>query len=261
MSNFQKCTCTGEVILLIVLCGNRFLLDTLSTVLVAHALYTYFVINFAENTELNLLIPWSFSTLITFVAQCFYAQAIYNVTTNKTLTYSVGLAALNDLLITAGMCYYLRDSRSGLPSTNQFVDKVILYTISRGILTAYLALFFGSDGLIDRHFSTAQILFLITNVAFPGRTYYLPFHQTVGKLYVNSVLATLNVRKTFQQKTEPQYDTGPGFDFFHAGTGQSLSVEPQLSNINLPNSTAPSIHVDCPGDEQDPSEKSPNLQV
>ncbi|KAJ7774313.1 hypothetical protein DFH07DRAFT_125643 [Mycena maculata] len=237
-----------------------FLLDTLSTAFVAHSLYTFFVLNFGKDPVEDLVIPWSFSTekllvtLITFVAQIFYAHATWKVTVNKTITFCIGLlavvclalgivttvdiftipftigtrrfliisgcvqgfAALNDVLIVAGMCYHLQRNRSGLPSTNQFVDTLILYTVSRGILTA-----------------ATQILFLITNVAFPGNTYYQPFHQAVGKLYVNSVLATLNVRHTFQQKSDVQYGTGPGFAFVHEGTGQSLSVGPQHSNISL----------------------------
>ncbi|KAJ6539125.1 hypothetical protein B0H19DRAFT_343066 [Mycena capillaripes] len=255
------------------------LLDTLATIFVAHSLYTFFVLNFGKDPSENLLIPWSFSsekllvTLITFVAQCFYANAIWKVTVSKTITSAItflafvclalglvttvdiftiggvigterfsiisgfvqGLAALNDLLITAAMCYYLAHNRSGLPSTNQFVDTVILYTVSRGVLTA-----------------TTQILFLITNVALPGNTYYLPFHQTVGKFYVNSVLATLNVRRTFHKKTEVEYDTGPTFNFFHPErTGQSCS-EPHLSNNNV---TVPA-EADSLDRGQNPSEKT-----
>ncbi|KAF8211360.1 hypothetical protein K438DRAFT_1807179 [Mycena galopus ATCC 62051] len=193
-------------------------------------------------------------TLITFVAQCFYANAIWNVTVSKSITSSIlflafvclalgcvtthdiftttrdvigtlrfsiisgfvqGLAALNDLLITATMCYYLVHNRSGLPSTNLFVDTVILYTVSRGVLTA-----------------TTQILFLITNAALPGNTYWMPFHMCVGKLYVNSVLATLNVRRTFQQKSEPQFDTGPAFSFFHPEATELRSEPHHNNNLN-----------------------------
>ncbi|KAJ6629217.1 hypothetical protein B0H10DRAFT_31047 [Mycena sp. CBHHK59/15] len=112
-----------------------------------------------------------------------------------------GLAALNDVVITTSLCYYLHHSRSGLPSTDKFVDALILYAVSRGVLTAI-----------------TQILFLVTNVALPGATYWQPFHQAVGKLYVNSVLATLNVRSTFKEKSEVQLGTGPNFKFDHEGT-------------------------------------------
>ncbi|KAJ6629218.1 hypothetical protein B0H10DRAFT_1988587, partial [Mycena sp. CBHHK59/15] len=208
-----------------------FVLDTLTTIFAGHALYSFYVLNFGKDPSINLAVPWSFSTekllvtLTTFVAQCFYANAVWKVTVNKIITASVaflalaslslgivttvelftiqrvigtrnfsiisglvqGLAALNDVIIAVSMCYHLYHNRSGLPSI-------------------------------------VQILFLVTNVAIPGSSYWQPFHQAVGKLYVNSVLATLNVRKTFQQKSEVQLGTGPAYNFNVAGTGQ-VSVE------------------------------------
>ncbi|KAJ6552443.1 hypothetical protein DFH09DRAFT_1319189 [Mycena vulgaris] len=47
-------------------------------------------------------------------------------------------------------------------------------------------------------------MFLMLNLALPRATYWMPFHQAVGKLYVNSVFATLNVRNTFVEPEEPQ---------------------------------------------------------
>ncbi|KAJ7667771.1 hypothetical protein DFH06DRAFT_1183521 [Mycena polygramma] len=105
-----------------------------------------------------------------------------------------GVASLNDVVITASLCYYLRRNRGDLPTGRHMVDTLIVYAVSRGVLTAI-----------------AQILFLITNVGLPGQTYWQPFHQVVGKLYVNSVLATLNVRSTFAQKSEIHIGTGPSF--------------------------------------------------
>ncbi|KAJ7086662.1 hypothetical protein C8R44DRAFT_820696 [Mycena epipterygia] len=243
-----------------------FTLDTLSTIFVSHALYTYFILNFDKNPLVDLVIPWTFSTekllvtLITFVAQCFYAQAIWKalgiVTSvdiftikevSETKDFVIisgcvqGLAALNDVLITVAMCYYLQHNRSGLPSTNQFVDTVILYSVSRGVLTA-----------------TTQILFLITNVAFPDNTYYQPFHQTVGKLYVNATLATLNLRRTFQPTSQVQYSAGLALNFHHEGPGQSLSVEPQHNTIHSANLATP--NTNNPDHEQKPPEKT-NFQV
>ncbi|KAF7355116.1 hypothetical protein MSAN_01427200 [Mycena sanguinolenta] len=241
-------------------------LDSLASAFAAHALYTDFVLNFGKSPVTDVVIPWSLSTekllvtLITFVAQAFYANAIWKVTVSKTITFSIaflavvclalgivttvdiftrtglvggavgtprfsiisgfvqGLAALDDLLITVVMCFHISHNSSGLPSTNKFVDTVILYTVSRGILTAM-----------------TQILFLITNVAFPGNTYYMPFHMCVGKLYVNGVLCTLNIRQSFRQKTEPQFDTGPAFSFFHPeGTEQSRSQPHPNNSVNSP---------------------------
>ncbi|KZS99911.1 uncharacterized protein LAESUDRAFT_765089 [Laetiporus sulphureus 93-53] len=89
-----------------------------------------------------------------------------------------GLAALCDILITGSLCYYLHSGRGMIKTTNELIDKLMLYAVNRGGLT-----------------SVVQTLFLILNVSLPGRFYWIPFHMAVGKLYVNSLLATLNVRK------------------------------------------------------------------
>ncbi|KAF8211359.1 hypothetical protein K438DRAFT_37893 [Mycena galopus ATCC 62051] len=264
-----------------------FLLDTLSTIFVAHSLYTFYVLNFEKSPAVDLIIPWSFSTekllvtLITFIAQCFYAHAIWKVTVNKFVAGSIiflavtclalgivttveiftifnvigtrkfsilsglvqGLAALNDVIITISMIFYLNHNRSGLPSTTMFVDKLILYAVSRGVLTA-----------------VCQILFLVTNVALPGSTYWQPWHQMVGKrihcfnfsyncvrltasltVYVNSVYATLNVRSTFT-KSEVQLGTTPEYKFNSDAPrmpGESVQLSMDSSNHPKPITFAP----------------------
>ncbi|KAJ6542009.1 hypothetical protein DFH09DRAFT_1174453 [Mycena vulgaris] len=215
-------------------------LDTLCTIFVAHSLYTYFVLNFGKSPTVDLIIPWSFTTekllvtIITFVAQCFYARTIWRISGNiflfiivgviAVVTFALGivttvhlfqnplataisarsfqilsgmvqgLAALNDVLITICMCIWLYRHKKGSGGwgmgqafgTEKILDTLILYAVSRGVLTA-----------------VTQFLFLTLNLALPHATYWMPFHQAVGKLYVNSVFATLNVRNTFADVPEP----------------------------------------------------------
>ncbi|KAJ7928746.1 hypothetical protein B0H13DRAFT_2652700 [Mycena leptocephala] len=86
-----------------------------------------------------------------------------------------GTAAACDIAITIALICYLHSGRV----TERMIDKLIVYAVCRGILTAI-----------------AQIMFLALNVSLPHRTLWQPFHQAVGKLYVNSVVASLNVRNT-----------------------------------------------------------------
>jgi hypothetical protein len=201
-------------------------LDTLTTIFVAHSLFL-FVLGFI-NRKLDLNIPWSFTaekllvTIITFIAQCFYAHTIWkfsehifttafvsilavgtfglgiyttvhlfenpaltSISTREFLIVSglvQGLAALNDITITGSMSYFLHARRTGLASSDKLIDTLVLYGVSIGVLTAI-----------------TQIMFLVLNVALPHHQYWLPFHMAVGKLYVNSVLATLNVRGGLSQ--------------------------------------------------------------
>jgi len=214
--------------------GLMFVVDSLGSMFVGHSLYTFWVFNILKPAD-SLNIPWSFAAekfLVTFtclIAQCFYAHTIYKATVNKIIVWIImfmaltsfalgvvttqeifdnslavvstrkfaiisglvqGFAATNDVFITLCLCYYLRSKRIQVPSTHVMLDTLMVYAVSRGVLTA-----------------VAQILFLTTNVCLPGATYWLPFHQVVGKLYVNSVLATLNVRGTFTLKSEVQLGT------------------------------------------------------
>ncbi|OSD02314.1 hypothetical protein PYCCODRAFT_1435649 [Trametes coccinea BRFM310] len=202
-----------------------FLLDTLATLLVAHSLYTEFILRFRNPIE-NLHLTWSFSlengiaTVIVIIVQCYFAHCLWRFSNkNRWLIGGIvffalssfalgiqttvhifqnsfgtvlsaretliigglvqGLAAMCDVLITGGLCYYLQKGRSGIKVTDRLVDRLMKYAIQRGALTTLI-----------------QILFLVTNVALPGHQYWIPFHLVVSKLYVNSVLATLNVRTT-----------------------------------------------------------------
>ncbi|KAJ7093830.1 hypothetical protein B0H15DRAFT_1020536 [Mycena belliarum] len=213
--------------------GTLWILDTLSTIMVAHSLYTYFVLNFGDLAA-DALIPWSFAlengllTLVTIIAQCFYAWQIWTVSMNIFVTGGIlalafaclglglwitvhlfrfpagatlathkfqsisgpvqGTAAACDITITVALIFYLRSKRrAGIRTTEHMIDTLILYAVCRGILTAI-----------------TQIMFLVLNVGFPTRTFWQPFHQVVGKLYVNSIVASLNVRKVVRGKGNPE---------------------------------------------------------
>ncbi|KAI0683526.1 hypothetical protein C8Q76DRAFT_318154 [Earliella scabrosa] len=207
------------------------MLDTLTTLLMSHALYTLFVLNL-RNLENNLQLPWCISQLengitdvITAMVQIYFAQRLWEVSQgNKILSGVIvvlallslglgiegtikvfedhdlvsvsfrralvlggavqGVAVLCDILITGGLCYYFSTSRTGRGSTNKLLDKLMAYAIERGALTA-----------------TVQTMYLITSVALPDRFFYVPFAMIVAKMYVNTLLASLNVRGTIDYGT------------------------------------------------------------
>ncbi|KAJ7145562.1 hypothetical protein C8R44DRAFT_755524 [Mycena epipterygia] len=233
--------------------GTLWILDTLSTMMVAHSLYTYFVLNFG-NLAADALIPWSFAlengllTLVTITAQCFYAWQIWTVSMNAFVTGGIlllavtslglglyitvhlfrfpavaslatqsfrsisgpvqGTAAACDIAITLALMFYLRSKRhQGIRSTERMIDTLILYVVCRGILT-----------------SITQIMFLVLNVGFPDRTFWQPFHQVVGKLYVNSIVASLNVRKVVLGKGDPARSSRSGYSRSTRGTDSTRTM-------------------------------------
>ncbi|KAJ6600364.1 hypothetical protein DFH09DRAFT_1355669 [Mycena vulgaris] len=250
--------------------GTLWTLDTLSTIMVAHSLYTYYVLNFGDLAA-DALIPWhvvqapfpvrrltflfrSFAlengllTLVTITAQCFYSWQIWTISRNVLVTGCIlllalaslglglyitihlfrfpavaslathsfqsisgpvqGTAAACDILITMALIFYLHSRRrSGIRTTEEMIDTLILYAVCRGILTAI-----------------TQIMFLALNVGFPNRTFWQPFHQVVGKLYVNSILASLNVRKVVLGKGDPEKSTLSGFSRSTGGTDSTRTM-------------------------------------
>ncbi|KAH9846747.1 hypothetical protein C2E23DRAFT_851778 [Lenzites betulinus] len=207
------------------LVGILVILDTLTTILMAQSMYTYIVTDFGDPLKIAV-ITWGFSlenglsVLTAFIVQCYFAQrlwvfsrhnialvagivilAVGNIACGEAITarlyidpsvfslgstvtrvlsgVSNGFSAACDALIAFGLCFYLENGRSGLQKTDKMVDKLMVYAINRGALT-----------------TVCQTLHLILTVAFPGRYLFLPFAMMESKLYVNALLATLNVRNS-----------------------------------------------------------------
>ncbi|KAJ7348030.1 hypothetical protein DFH08DRAFT_156274 [Mycena albidolilacea] len=211
-------------------------LDTLSSVIASHALYTLYVLDF-ENLTTYSLIPWSWAletailAVVAIMAQYFYAWKIWAVSRNfvvagfillisaasfgmgmyisvylfrfptleslvghsyRSVTTSIectGLAC--DVMITTSLIYYLHSRKTEvLSSTQDMIDSLILYVMSYGILII-----------------VCMALLLALEVAYPHHLYWHPFFQLVEKLCVNSVLASLNIRKSVLGKGQPEVST------------------------------------------------------
>ncbi|OSX58968.1 hypothetical protein POSPLADRAFT_1036024 [Postia placenta MAD-698-R-SB12] len=129
---------------------------------------------------------------------------IYNM--NRTLDMTIALqestasgcahvlmAGVADIYIAISLVVILRRQRTGFHRTenthrtNHLVTGLMLYTIHRGIIVAYVNVL-----------SVAQLLefslFVGTLHANPFKLYWLIFHYPGSKLYVNSLLALLNLR-------------------------------------------------------------------
>ncbi|RPD59411.1 hypothetical protein L226DRAFT_562633 [Lentinus tigrinus ALCF2SS1-7] len=105
--------------------------------------------------------------------------------------FTLGLAtsALVDILVTSILCYYIRKGRAGFARINHMIDVLTLYTVENGMLTCIataLSLFFW--------------LFMRHNFAFLG------MHLAINKLYANSLLASLNARKSLVSRMQGSGD-------------------------------------------------------
>lgn len=204
--------------------------DTVHQVLISHTVYTYLVTHYADPQYLGMLV-WSllvevlFNGFTAFVVQCFFTIRIYHLShknimltglvaalvlaqfcvtlvyvgkslpmktyeqldTLKGLSMAVNATtAASDVVIAMSLVSMLHLSRTGFKRSDSVINKLILYTVNTGLLTS-----------IDAICSLASI------AALPNTFIYICFFFALGRLYANSLLATLNARKSIRQKVSP----------------------------------------------------------
>ncbi|KAF9459307.1 hypothetical protein BDZ94DRAFT_1048553 [Collybia nuda] len=100
------------------------------------------------------------------------------------LSVSLFLAAVTDITIVASLTHYLRKNKSGMQNTDTIVNYLITHIVGNGILTTVV------DILV--------LIFAIVN----RNMIYLAIYQVVANLYANSVLASLNSRRSLTRAGE-----------------------------------------------------------
>ncbi|KAJ7067956.1 hypothetical protein C8F01DRAFT_1246510 [Mycena amicta] len=123
------------------------------------------------------LVLAEFGCSVAFTIQSMKLETWKELGQLKPLSMTVNvLAAVSDLVIAMILVYYLRRSKTGFKKSDTMISKLIVFSVSTGLLTSVCAI--GS-------------LILVW-----GETLiYVTFYFVVGRLYFNSVLATLNARK------------------------------------------------------------------
>ncbi|KAL5499298.1 hypothetical protein ACEPAH_1816 [Sanghuangporus vaninii] len=207
------------------------LLDLSTTALSSEALHYYLVVNFGNPLALLYMTKpyvaeYAITLIIIFLSQTFYMWQIYTV--NRTvwipllitkiflatcslgggialtvelfkvdllmgnlsdstimicLSLATSFTAACDIVSTAAMCYYLAFRRSAYKERNTLLKTLLFLAVNRGVLA-----------------TVAQIGHLALFVAFPSRAYWMPFHLSLSKLHVNTLLAMLNSRTTLRAR-------------------------------------------------------------
>ncbi|KAF8555933.1 hypothetical protein OG21DRAFT_1507159 [Imleria badia] len=109
--------------------------------------------------------------------------------TNPYLPTSYGASALCDIIITVSMIYYLREGRTGIKRSGNRLKRMMVLFVHMGLLTSLAAV------SISLSYVSKGALWL----AVPG--------EVIPKLYVNSMLAVLNARKTICRDNEESEPT------------------------------------------------------
>ncbi|CAE6373621.1 unnamed protein product [Rhizoctonia solani] len=207
-------------------------MDTLQTVCICHMQYHYTIINYANPAALQFN-NWSlnfevfFTAVITFMVQAFFARRAWFftrrigsrfTTTRKTQLLGViigtlafmglvfgfmsfvmtfvlgrfsrfidyrwlvglwlGSASLCDVVVVYMLSTALMTQRTGFGRTDALINKLLWYTINTGLLTSIFAI--------------ADLICFCTM----NNLVHFGFNMALGKLYTNTLLATLNARDT-----------------------------------------------------------------
>jgi len=223
-----------------IIVGAVWLLDTLHTCLVMASVWNYVIPHFGDVPRIDF-IPWTvaltiaITAILTIIVHCFLARRIYRLTKNDwritapililavlrlcsacvttaemirlksfkefsehfrwVFTLGLALSSSVDVLITVTLCYKLRSSRTGSLRIDNIIDSLVLYSFENGSLTC-----------------AGTVLSMIFWLTMPYNRLFLALHFIIAKLYANSLLATLNTRKTLrdsQFKTTPSCDHAP----------------------------------------------------
>ncbi|KAM5536923.1 hypothetical protein V8D89_009470 [Ganoderma adspersum] len=168
--------------------GSQYLIATLTQSFLAHRLWALSKGNVPLVSTIVILSFASFGVGIVVCVRNYTELYFLSLAAPEMLWlvgFTSGLSALCDVAITIGLLYNLNSKRTGFKRTDSIINRLILYAVNRGVLTAI-----------------CQAGLTIAFVAFPGHLFHFPFDIMSGKLYCNTLLATLNAQKTMRMEDD-----------------------------------------------------------
>ncbi|KAI0363891.1 hypothetical protein BV20DRAFT_957382 [Pilatotrama ljubarskyi] len=192
------------------------ILDSAHQALIVQILYHYLILNYANPTALLRTVWYVSSHLLQCLSPVFFVMRIWKRTNEPwyvpeitvrmsansgmlvvfpirsffypllveaeeklkpTGSAGLGVAVLADVTISVAMVWCLRKGRTGFRKSDDMIDRLIVLTITTGLLTTLFV-----------------IANLIAYLAAPSQLYNLLFNFMLGKFYINSLLTSLNTR-------------------------------------------------------------------
>ncbi|KAI0275242.1 hypothetical protein BC834DRAFT_965655 [Gloeopeniophorella convolvens] len=233
-------------------------MDTAHTCTIAVLAYQYMILNFANTdiidhafgtipaalaltlpsivlSRIDFIYMLSITVLTIRVATAFVTVAElsmlqsfseYGARFRPLLTTGLALSAFIDILLTLGLCYYLRSLRRGLGSTIRMMSTIVNFSDNNGLLTCVIAL-----------------AALACWVIMPTNLIYLGLHFTIGKFYSNSLLTTLNMRDYVKRAYPMRSETHTPWPGFSAS---GASSEPMYDEDQTKYNGAPAVDPTLP---------------
>ncbi|KAJ3856120.1 hypothetical protein EV368DRAFT_79032 [Lentinula lateritia] len=137
---------------------------------------------FAEFGEQLIAGPSRISYLLSLA--CVIAFAVIAFLRGLSVTVNA-LAVVGDLFIAGILTLLLQRSKTGFRKSDTMINKLTIFAVNTGALTSLCA-----------------VASLISIIAAPNTFIYISFFFSMGRLYTNSLLATLNARKMIRDAAE-----------------------------------------------------------
>ncbi|KAK2467378.1 hypothetical protein APHAL10511_000613 [Amanita phalloides] len=248
--------------------------DTVHQILITHTVYTYVITYFGDSSKLgdlvwSLIVEVAFNGLTGFLVQGFLALRVWRLSNGniwlttailllvvgefacvivytglairfetfaqlaalKDLSLTVNiLAASGDVLIAGALCTLLHKSRTGFRRSDTMINKLIIFSVNTGCITSLCAI--------------ASLI----SITVAGNTFfYIAFFFCIGRLYANSLLATLNARKMIG-----------GSDGIHSISDNSFSLRSTPNMTGSRRTANISIKIDTTKDHTHESDNDNN---
>ncbi|KAK0475368.1 hypothetical protein IW261DRAFT_1645501 [Armillaria novae-zelandiae] len=130
-------------------------------------------------------------------------------------TLGLSMSSVADILITGSLFGLLHASRTDAESINDIIDSLILYTFETGSLTC-----------------AGTIVDMACWVSMKSNLIFLGIHFVIGKLYANSLLVTLNMRRGLRRGQTIYFSRS-----LEDGNGLVLSSRRRVSHLSEPDFT------------------------
>ncbi|KAJ6487620.1 hypothetical protein C8R45DRAFT_252841 [Mycena sanguinolenta] len=136
---------------------------------------------------------------------------------------TLGLSAAVDVAIAAILVWYLQQGKTAFDRTSFVVARIVQYTIATGLATSLLA-----------------VACVIVYLATPNTFIFIALHFSLGRMYTNALLATLNSRRNLRNVLDNSGTVGlhPGTSFLDGLqttnniTGTGDQENPPLSQLS-----------------------------
>ncbi|TFY76164.1 hypothetical protein EWM64_g7848 [Hericium alpestre] len=193
----------------------------------AFLVQSFFTVRIYKLSNKNILVTGTVYALVLgqfFVTLVYFIKGIQMSTfaqlgTLKAISMAVNaMTAASDVAIALALCSMLHKSRTGFRSSDSMINKLIMFTVNTGLLTS-----------IDAVCSLASI------AGSPNTFIYICFFFTLGRLYSNSLLATLNARRSLRQSSSG--------NAINSETISGQGIPMQRTNVFEPNKTSGNISI------------------